>query len=112
MRMVSPLPGQQDRLFCDNFRKWPRLFHFVVLVAVSINISAFILTSPFSLPPATLHDILTLWGLGNLLLLLWGLLLKLKAKSIWYRNYHIGKSLLLLIFLLIVDFLALTTLPQ
>ena len=31
----------------------------------------------------------------NVVLILWGVLLKIRSRKYWYRNYHIGKTLML-----------------
>ncbi|MDX1301646.1 hypothetical protein [Photobacterium sp.] len=45
-------------------------------------------------PLDLLYDILTIIAAFNLLMLFWGLILKIRAKKYWYRNYHIGKTML------------------
>ncbi|HIF9258544.1 hypothetical protein [Photobacterium damselae] len=94
MSCSNPFPGQTTNIFKDKFCKWPRLLQisivlsflpiFAVLIAVKQNIASL----------QSLSDTIVVMGFFNIFLLAWGLILFFKARKHWYRNYHIGKSLL------------------
>ncbi|MGF1723731.1 hypothetical protein [Photobacterium nomapromontoriensis] len=48
-------------------------------------------------PVHALLDIFICVATLNGTLFIWGLILKIRAKKYWYRNYHIGKTMMLAI---------------
>ncbi|UXI02504.1 hypothetical protein [Photobacterium sp. TY1-4] len=95
MYSSQPFPGQSNQMFKDKFCKWPKLMRLLVLLNfLPTAIIVFVVhqqLAPFSM----LDEILALTAGFNGLLLLWGVLLKIRAKKYWYRNYHIGKTMAL-----------------
>ncbi|WP_087018587.1 hypothetical protein [Thaumasiovibrio subtropicus] len=103
MKFVSPFPDQQDNLFNDSFNKWPVIFHCLVFSALLITLLPFLLELPILSRPNIALDAISIWTALHILLFFWGVILKIRAKTMWYRSYHIGKSLLLLLLLTITD---------
>ncbi|MEJ2763730.1 hypothetical protein VV869_07070 [Photobacterium sp. MCCC 1A19761] len=95
MYSSQPFPGQSNQMFKDKFCKWPKLMRLLVLLnLLPTTVIIFVVhqqLAPFSM----LDEVLALTAGFNGLLLLWGILLKIRAKKYWYRNYHIGKTMAL-----------------
>ncbi|UIP29228.1 MULTISPECIES: hypothetical protein [Photobacterium] len=93
MRSSSPFPGQNDKIFRDKFCKWPKLMRY--LVFISLLPPAFLVTLLHA--DAVSFDEILIPGMMasalNILLFFWGIILKVKARKHWYRNYHIGKTM-------------------
>ena len=82
-------------MFKDKFGKWPRIMRLLVLFSLLPPLVAFILVQNNITTFESLQSLLTSIASLNALLLFWGLLLKIRARKYWYRNYHIGKTMLL-----------------
>ncbi|MGF1871311.1 hypothetical protein [Photobacterium indicum] len=82
-------------MFKDKFCKWPKLLRFLVFISLIPPLGMFYLVYSNLAPAYLLNETLTMVGSFNLILLTWGLLLKIRAKKYWYRSYHIGKTMLL-----------------
>ncbi|MCW8327744.1 hypothetical protein MD588_02905 [Photobacterium sp. SDRW27] len=95
MNCSKPFPGQADQMFKDKFCKWPKLMRVLVLVSLIPPAALFFMVQNQLVPQAALHEVLTITTGFNLLLLLWGLILKVRSKKYWYRNYHIGKTMVI-----------------
>ncbi|MCQ1058471.1 hypothetical protein ACQKPX_02625 [Photobacterium sp. DNB23_23_1] len=95
MNCSKPFPGQSDQMFKDKFNKWPRIMRLLVLFSLLPPIVAFILVQNNITTYQSIHPLLVSIASLNAILLLWGLLLKVRARKYWYRNYHIGKTMLL-----------------
>lgn len=95
MNCSKPFPGQSDQMFKDKFGKWPRIMRLLVLFSLLPPLVAFILVQNNITTYESLHNLLVSIASLNALLLFWGLLLKIRARKYWYRNYHIGKTMLL-----------------
>ncbi|MGF1692916.1 hypothetical protein [Photobacterium kagoshimensis] len=95
MLCSKPFPGQTDHIFKDKFNKWPTLLRALVIISLLPPAFAMLLVSQQLAPFNALIDIFTLVGGFNIILIIWGVLLKIRARKYWYRNYHIGKTLLL-----------------
>ncbi|UTM58660.1 hypothetical protein L4174_007455 [Photobacterium sp. CCB-ST2H9] len=103
MRSSTPFPGQTDTIFKDKFHKWPKLMRY--LVFISLLPSAVLLIFAHT-PTGTESNLLPsclVASVINILLISWGLILKIKARKYWYRNYHIGKTILLALLQLIAS---------
>ena len=46
-------------------------------------------------PHQAFYDVLTITTGFSLVLLFWGVILKIRSRKYWYRNYHIGKTMVL-----------------
>lgn len=95
MHCSKPFPGQADQMFKDKFCKWPKLMRALVIISLIPPFAILFMVYRQLAPVAALDDALTLTAGFNLLLLFWGLLLKIRSRKYWYRNYHIGKTMLL-----------------
>ncbi|WP_231569020.1 DUF3624 family protein [Photobacterium gaetbulicola] len=95
MNCSKPFPGQSDQMFKDKFGKWPRIMRLLVLFSLLPPLLAFILVQNSITSYQSLQPLLIPIASLNALLLFWGLLLKIRARKYWYRNYHIGKTMLL-----------------
>ncbi|MGR5062243.1 hypothetical protein [Photobacterium sp. DNB22_13_2] len=95
MNCSKPFPGQSDQMFKDKFGKWPRIMRLLVLFSLLPPLLAFILVQNNITTYQSLHPLLVSIASLNAILLFWGLLLKIRARKYWYRNYHIGKTMLL-----------------
>lgn len=95
MNCSKPFPGQSDQMFKDKFGKWPRIMRLLVLFSLLPPFVAFILVENGITTYQSLHSLLVSIASLNAILLFWGLLLKIRARKYWYRNYHIGKTMLL-----------------
>ncbi|PSW21554.1 hypothetical protein C9I98_05080 [Photobacterium sanctipauli] len=82
-------------MFKDKFGKWPRLMKLLVLLSLLPPVTALVLVHQNLAPLHLMHDVLVGVSCFNALLLTWGLLLKIRSKKYWYRNYHIGKTMML-----------------
>ncbi|PSU13597.1 hypothetical protein C9J03_06295 [Photobacterium gaetbulicola] len=82
-------------MFKDKFGKWPRIMRLLVLFSLLPPLLAFILVQNSITSYQSLQPLLIPIASLNALLLFWGLLLKIRARKYWYRNYHIGKTMLL-----------------
>ncbi|PSW03803.1 hypothetical protein C9I89_16570 [Photobacterium lipolyticum] len=82
-------------MFKDKFCKWPKLLRSLIFISLLPPFVTMLFVYNQLAPLHLLYDILTLIGAFNLLMLFWGLILKIRAKKYWYRNYHIGKTMLL-----------------
>ncbi|MBC7005974.1 hypothetical protein BIZ37_25780 [Photobacterium sp. BZF1] len=82
-------------MFKDKFGKWPRIMRLLVLFSLLPPLVAFILVQNNITTYQSLHNLLVSIASLNAFLLFWGLLLKIRARKYWYRNYHIGKTMLL-----------------
>ncbi|MDO6705458.1 hypothetical protein [Photobacterium sp. 1_MG-2023] len=93
MRSSIPFPGQNDNIFRDKFHKWPKLMRYLVLV--SLLPAAFLLiVSQMTADDQSLQAPCLIAASFNVALFCWGMVLKLKARKYWYRQYHIGKTML------------------
>ncbi|WP_249199221.1 hypothetical protein [Photobacterium sp. GJ3] len=93
MRSSTPFPGQNDNIFRDKFHKWPKLMRYLVLV--SLLPAAFLLiVSQMTADNQSLQAPCLIAASFNVALFCWGMVLKLKARKYWYRQYHIGKTML------------------
>lgn len=90
----KPFPGQTDHIFKDKFCKWPKLLRSLIFISLLPPFVAMFFVYNQLAPLDLLYDILTIIAAFNLLMLFWGLILKIRAKKYWYRNYHIGKTML------------------
>ncbi|MGF1877001.1 hypothetical protein [Photobacterium profundum] len=95
MSCANPFTGQESHMFKDKFCKWPKLLRFLVFISLIPPLGMFYLVYSNLAPAYLLNETLTIVGSFNLILLTWGLLLKIRAKKYWYRSYHIGKTMLL-----------------
>ncbi|WEM41094.1 hypothetical protein PTW35_10620 [Photobacterium sp. DA100] len=95
MNCSKPFPGQSDQMFKDKFGKWPRIMRTLVLFSLLPPLLAFILVQNNITTYQSLQPLLIPIAGLNALLLCWGLMLKIRARKYWYRNYHIGKTMLL-----------------
>ncbi|MDO6542338.1 hypothetical protein [Photobacterium sanguinicancri] len=95
MLCSKPFPGQTDHIFKDKFNKWPKLFRAFVLLSLLPPALVMLLVSQQLAPLNALIDTVTLTCGFNIMLIAWGVLLKVRARKYWYRNYHIGKTLVL-----------------
>lgn len=84
-------------MFKDTFGKWPRLMRLLVLFSLLPPIAVVFLIHYHIAPVHALLDIFICVASLNGALLVWGLILKIRAKKYWYRNYHIGKTMMLAI---------------
>ncbi|PSW26151.1 hypothetical protein C9I94_04805 [Photobacterium swingsii] len=82
-------------MFKDKFCKWPKLLRAFVILSLLPPAFVMLLVSQQLAPLDVLIDIFTLVGGFNVILVIWGGLLKIRARKYWYRNYHIGKTLVL-----------------
>lgn len=69
----------------------------LVLFSLLPPLVAFILVQNNLTTYQSLQSLLTSVASLNAILLVWGLLLKIRARKYWYRNYHIGKTMLVAI---------------
>ncbi|TDR75871.1 DUF3624 family protein [Photobacterium lutimaris] len=97
MNCSKPFPGQSEQMFKDKFGKWPRIMRSLVLFSLLPPLVAFILVQNNLTTYQSLQSLLTSVASLNAILLVWGLLLKIRARKYWYRNYHIGKTMLVAI---------------
>ncbi|CAH0533047.1 hypothetical protein VST7929_00898 [Vibrio stylophorae] len=100
MRRASPFPDQSHRVFVDHFGRWPRLLMRMVLLSYFALCLVFILewlnlSETFNLNILCPFLTTTVCALLNALLLIWAIILHLKARQIWYRNYHTGITITL-----------------
>lgn len=95
MNYSQPFPGQNEQMFKDKFGKWPRLMRAVVLISLLPPVIVYFLVNQQVTSPVAMHDVLLSIAVLNVTLFVWGLLLKIRARKYWYRNYHIGKTMLL-----------------
>ncbi|WP_053062383.1 hypothetical protein [Photobacterium aquae] len=95
MSYSKPFPGQNERVFKDTFGKWPRLMRWLVLISLFPPMLTLFLVQQDYTSITALRDTVTWTLLSNSSLLLWGILLRIRARKYWYRNYHIGKTMLL-----------------
>ncbi|QUJ69072.1 hypothetical protein KDD30_06335 [Photobacterium sp. GJ3] len=80
-------------MFRDKFHKWPKLMRYLVLV--SLLPAAFLLiVSQMTADNQSLQAPCLIAASFNVALFCWGMVLKLKARKYWYRQYHIGKTML------------------
>ncbi|OAN18762.1 hypothetical protein A3K86_01860 [Photobacterium jeanii] len=82
-------------MFKDKFCKWPKLLRVFVILSLLPPAFVFILVQQQLAPSLALNDVLLMVGGFNVVLILWGVLLKIRSRKYWYRNYHIGKTLML-----------------
>lgn len=95
MHCTKPFPGQAEQMFKDKFCKWPKLMRAMVLISLIPPSVILVMVHNQFVPSAGIKDIMTITAAFNLLLLFWGLLLKIRSRKYWYRNYHIGKTMAL-----------------
>ncbi|WP_299015421.1 hypothetical protein [uncultured Photobacterium sp.] len=95
MYYSKPFPGQADQMFKDKFCKWPKLMRTLVFISLLPSTTLIFLVHQQDASLAALESTLAITAAFNLLLLCWGLFLKIRSKRYWYRNYHIGKTMLL-----------------
>ncbi|WP_232323294.1 hypothetical protein [Photobacterium sp. J15] len=95
MYYSKPFPGQAEQMFKDKFCIWPRLMRGLVFVSLlpSAIVTLLVLQQHASLE--ALESALIITAAFNLLLLCWGVFLKVRSKKYWYRNYHIGKTMVI-----------------
>ncbi|NAW64970.1 hypothetical protein [Photobacterium halotolerans] len=94
MRSSSPFPGQTDNIFRDKFCKWPKLMRYLVFISLlpPAFLVAIVHADTVSFNEVLIPSIAA--SALNILLFFWGIVLKVKARKYWYRNYHIGKTML------------------
>ncbi|MGF1702337.1 hypothetical protein L4D09_18750 [Photobacterium makurazakiensis] len=112
MNCTKPFPGQTDQMFKDKFGKWPRLMKLCVLLSLLPPVIVLILIHNNIASMPMMYDVLVYVSGFNALLLTWGLLLKIRSKKYWYRNYHIGKTMLLAVVPILACGYILFTSPQ
>ncbi|UTV28887.1 hypothetical protein [Photobacterium atrarenae] len=93
MYSSQPFPGQSSQMFKDKFCKWPKLMRLLVLLNLLPTIVIVFVVHQQLAPFSMLDEVLAVTAGFNGLLLLWGVLLKIRSKKYWYRNYHIGKTM-------------------
>lgn len=103
MHCSKPFPGQADQMFKDKFCKWPKLMRALVIISLFPPAAALFMVTRQLAPIDALDDTLSLTIGFNVILLLWGILLKIRSRKYWYRNYHIGKTMALAVMPLIAS---------
>ncbi|WP_120510714.1 hypothetical protein [Photobacterium salinisoli] len=95
MRSSSPFPGQTDNIFRDKFCKWPKLMRYLVFISLlpPAFFVALVHADAVNVDEVLIPSIIA--SALNILLFFWGIILKVKARKHWYRNYHIGKTMLI-----------------
>ncbi|KDM91573.1 hypothetical protein [Photobacterium galatheae] len=103
MRSSTPFPGQTDTMFKDKFHKWPKLMRYLVFISLLPSAILLVLAQTPSGRESDLLSPSLIVASINLILIGWGLILKIRARKYWYRNYHIGKTILIALLPLITS---------